>query len=176
LSRRAYRRCDDIGGPKVAEMGIMEAVTGGHAVWFVIELLAIVISFFAIAQSISKAGFSSRWPAGHGPGRTAVAGPLPAGRTDLVFRATTTVSTASLMALAADVSIEVSPVVQRSVIYCSGCAKVRAVDAQAQADHHHGSPERIVAYCMNCGTGVEEGAQDCASCVTPTTQVSARRR
>jgi hypothetical protein len=60
--------------------------------------------------------------------------------------------------------------VKRTTIFCSWCGKERAVDAQAL--HHCGSKERPVVYCMNCGTPFEAGASNCASCGTPTTQVS----
>ncbi len=56
------------------------------------------------------------------------------------------------------------------VIYCSWCGKQRAVNAPAI--HYCGSMERPVAYCMKCGTSVNEGAATCTSCGTPTTQIS----
>ncbi len=56
------------------------------------------------------------------------------------------------------------------VIYCSWCGKQRA--RNAQAIHHCGSMERPAAFCMGCGTPLEEGAPSCASCGTATTQLS----
>ena len=57
-----------------------------------------------------------------------------------------------------------------AVIYCSWCGKERAVNAQAI--HHCGSMERPAAFCMRCGTTLEEGAPSCASCGTPATELS----
>ena len=56
------------------------------------------------------------------------------------------------------------------VIYCSWCGKQRA--RNAQAIHHCGSRERPAAFCMGCGTPLEEGAPGCASCGTAATQLS----
>ena len=56
------------------------------------------------------------------------------------------------------------------VIYCSWCGKQRA--RNAQAIHHCGSMERPAAFCMNCGTPLDEGAPACASCGTAATQLS----
>jgi hypothetical protein len=64
----------------------------------------------------------------------------------------------------------VQPAPPSQVIYCSWCGKERAVDAQAI--HHCGSRERPPAYCMRCGTPLEAGAPSCASCGTPSTQLS----
>jgi hypothetical protein len=64
----------------------------------------------------------------------------------------------------------VQPVGPGRVIYCSWCGKERAVDAQSL--HHCGSMERPPVYCMNCGTPLGAGAPTCASCGTPTTQLS----
>ncbi|HVA06657.1 MAG TPA: zinc ribbon domain-containing protein [Acidimicrobiales bacterium] len=66
------------------------------------------------------------------------------------------------------------PAATDNVVFCSWCAKQRAVNAHEI--HYCGSPERPPAYCMNCGTPLAQGATECGACGTPTSEVSVRIR